>query len=323
MATTSSVEKGKRVENRKHAVEKRKRAYRRLLARRQLSVRRSDLSVRQSAAARASQGGAHQAAAARALGHDAGPQFHLRAPQSADQEARSRHDLRHRPRTWRAGDGRQHLSRRHLQRSLSGHLAGRGGHEAAVHPVLFSRRNSEPRRAGDARLDPRRRRTWLLAVACLRRRFRQSRSHRRRRRRRWRSGDGTACDELAFQQVPRIRCATARCCRSCISTATRSPIRPCWRASRTRSSSRFFAATATRLISSKATTRRSCTSSWPRTLETVIGEIRNIQADARKNGFSKRPIWPMIVMRTPKGWTGPKEIDGKREEGYWRSHRCR
>ena len=56
------------------------------------------------------------------------------------------------------------------------------------------------------------------------------------------------------------------------------------------------------------------------TLETVIGEIRNIQADARKNGFKKRPMWPMIVMRTPKGWTCPKEIDGKREEGYWRSH---
>ena len=55
------------------------------------------------------------------------------------------------------------------------------------------------------------------------------------------------------------------------------------------------------------------------TLETVIGEIRSIQADARKNGFSKRPIWPMIVMRTPKGWTCPKEIDGQREEGYWRS----
>src|SRR5277367_4681371 len=56
------------------------------------------------------------------------------------------------------------------------------------------------------------------------------------------------------------------------------------------------------------------------TLETVIGDIRNIQADARRNGFSKRPMWPMIVMRTPKGWTCPKEIDGKREEGYWRSH---
>src|SRR5580658_2405538 len=56
------------------------------------------------------------------------------------------------------------------------------------------------------------------------------------------------------------------------------------------------------------------------TLETVIGDIKTIQADVRKNGFSKRPMWPMIVMRTPKGWTCPKEIDGKREEGYWRSH---
>jgi xylulose-5-phosphate/fructose-6-phosphate phosphoketolase len=52
----------------------------------------------------------------------------------------------------------------------------------------------------------------------------------------------------------------------------------------------------------------------------VIGEIKHIQADARKNGFSRRPIWPTIVMRTPKGWTCPKEIDGKKEEGYWRSH---
>ncbi len=57
-----------------------------------------------------------------------------------------------------------------------------------------------------------------------------------------------------------------------------------------------------------------------KTLDTVVREIRRIQHDARRNGFSKRPVWPMIVMRTPKGWTCPKEIDGKREEGYWRSH---
>src|SRR5271167_2866186 len=56
------------------------------------------------------------------------------------------------------------------------------------------------------------------------------------------------------------------------------------------------------------------------TLEKVIDDIRRIQKDARRDGFSKRPGWPMIVMRTPKGWTCPKEIDGKREEGYWRSH---
>ena len=56
------------------------------------------------------------------------------------------------------------------------------------------------------------------------------------------------------------------------------------------------------------------------TLDTVIGEIQRIKSDARQNGFTERPRWPMIVLRTPKGWTCPKEIDGRRTEGYWRSH---
>ncbi len=56
------------------------------------------------------------------------------------------------------------------------------------------------------------------------------------------------------------------------------------------------------------------------TLETVIGEIKAIQRDARENGQVKRPIWPMIILKTPKGWTGPKAIDGKTVEGSWRSH---
>src|SRR5262249_16684228 len=56
------------------------------------------------------------------------------------------------------------------------------------------------------------------------------------------------------------------------------------------------------------------------TLDHVIGEIKEIHADARKNGFTHRPLWPMIVFRSPKGWTGPKEVDGQKTEGYWRSH---
>jgi xylulose-5-phosphate/fructose-6-phosphate phosphoketolase len=56
------------------------------------------------------------------------------------------------------------------------------------------------------------------------------------------------------------------------------------------------------------------------TFDTVVQEIRRIQADARDGGGPKRPLWPMIVMRTPKGWTGPKEVDGKKTEGFWRSH---
>ena len=56
------------------------------------------------------------------------------------------------------------------------------------------------------------------------------------------------------------------------------------------------------------------------TVDTVIGEIREIQRSARKGGETARPVWPMIVLRSPKGWTGPKEVDGKKTEGYWRSH---
>ncbi|AEG06978.1 phosphoketolase [Sinorhizobium meliloti] len=55
-------------------------------------------------------------------------------------------------------------------------------------------------------------------------------------------------------------------------------------------------------------------------LDTVVGKIKEIWADARTNGNLKRPAWPMIVFRTPKGWTCPPEIDGKKCEDYWRSH---
>src|SRR6266850_8515949 len=56
------------------------------------------------------------------------------------------------------------------------------------------------------------------------------------------------------------------------------------------------------------------------TFDTIMGEIRSIQHDARKNGFRQRPAWPMLILRTPKGWTGPKEVDGKPVEGTFRSH---
>jgi xylulose-5-phosphate/fructose-6-phosphate phosphoketolase len=56
------------------------------------------------------------------------------------------------------------------------------------------------------------------------------------------------------------------------------------------------------------------------TLEAAIAEIKLIQNDARTKGIAKRPRWPMIILRTPKGWTGPKEVDGLKTEGFWRSH---
>jgi xylulose-5-phosphate/fructose-6-phosphate phosphoketolase len=55
-------------------------------------------------------------------------------------------------------------------------------------------------------------------------------------------------------------------------------------------------------------------------LDEVIGEIRAIQGRARAGEPVERPRWPMIVLVTPKGWTGPKEVDGEAAEGTWRSH---
>ena len=56
------------------------------------------------------------------------------------------------------------------------------------------------------------------------------------------------------------------------------------------------------------------------TLEQCILEIRSIQRHARLTGDANRPRWPMIVLRSPKGWTGPKVVDGHKVEGSWRAH---
>jgi xylulose-5-phosphate/fructose-6-phosphate phosphoketolase len=55
-------------------------------------------------------------------------------------------------------------------------------------------------------------------------------------------------------------------------------------------------------------------------LDRVVADIRRIQRDARTSGFKTRPVWPMIVLRTPKGWTGPKAVDGKPVENTFRAH---
>jgi xylulose-5-phosphate/fructose-6-phosphate phosphoketolase len=55
-------------------------------------------------------------------------------------------------------------------------------------------------------------------------------------------------------------------------------------------------------------------------LDAAFDEIRSIQSDSRGSGSSSRPPWPMIILRTPKGWTGPKEVDGQPTENSWRSH---
>ena len=93
-----------------------------------------------------------------------------------------------------------------------------------------------------------------------------------------------------------------------------------WRASATRNWSSCSAATATSRISSRASDPEKMHQLMAATLDTVVGEIQRIKAEARKRASGERPRWPMIVLRTPKGWTGPKEVDGKRTEGTGARH---
>jgi xylulose-5-phosphate/fructose-6-phosphate phosphoketolase len=55
-------------------------------------------------------------------------------------------------------------------------------------------------------------------------------------------------------------------------------------------------------------------------LDEAFARVRAIQREARGGELAKRPVLPMIVLRSPKGWTGPKTVDGLKTEGFWRSH---
>src|SRR5687768_2452228 len=70
----------------------------------------------------------------------------------------------------------------------------------------------------------------------------------------------------------------------------------------------------------KEATSEATHSSMARTLDAALARIREIQSQARREGFKTRPRWPAIVMQTPKGWTGPSEVDGIAIEDNWRSH---
>jgi xylulose-5-phosphate/fructose-6-phosphate phosphoketolase len=56
------------------------------------------------------------------------------------------------------------------------------------------------------------------------------------------------------------------------------------------------------------------------TLDHCVKSIRTLQHEARQSGTASRPRWPMVVLRSPKGWTAPAEVDGRKVEGLWRSH---
>ena len=115
------------------------------------------------------------------------------------------------------------------------------------------------------------------------------------------------------EQVPRPRRTTAPCCRSCTSTATRSPTRRCSRGSRDDELRALLEGYGHhRRLRRGRRPRRRCIGRWPPRSTRSLDDDRRDPATARTGGVTERPRWPMIVLRTPKGWTGPQEVDGRR-----------
>ena len=144
---------------------------------------------------------------------------------------------------------------------------------------------------------------------------------RRRRRRRRRGRDRRRSRDRGRERAFSIRRATAPCCRSCISTATRSADRPCSRAKSRRRHSRL--ARGPRLRgprSSPATIRATVHQRLAAALDSVFDRIRDHPAGGtRRSGraeYANGPRWPAIVLRTPKGWTGPAVVDGHAGRGH-------
>ena len=158
---------------------------------------------------------------------------------------------------------------------------GRGGHEAPVHAVLVPGgipSHVAPETPGSIHEGGE---LGYALLARLRRRLRQPRSDRRLRRRRRRGGDRAAGDELALQQVPQPGRATARCCRSCTSTATRSPTRRVLARISHEELDQLFRGYGYTPYFVEGDDPATMHQLMAATLDTVIGEIQRIQADAR------------------------------------------
>ena len=194
------------------------------------------------------------------------------------------------------------------------------GPAGVLQAVLLSRRHRQSLHSRNARLDPRRRRTRLRAVARLRRRLRQPRPDRRGGGRRRRIGNRPAGDFLAHQQVPEP------------DSRRRGPADPS--PQRLQDQQPDAAGAHQPRGSGEPVPRLRLDAVLRRRLrprEHAPGDGRDSGAvrlghqegTSRKRAapdVASRPRWPMIVLRTPKGWGAPEEVGGHRLEGFWRAH---
>ena len=276
----------------------------------------------QSAAARAAAGRAHQAAPARPLGNFARTEFHLRAPEPAD----PRHDA---DVIYLSGPGHggparlsQRVSRRHVLGDLSARSRGRRGLRRLFRQ--FSTPGGIPSHAGP-HVPARSTRAASSATprARLRRRVRQSGSDRRVRGRRRRGRDRSARGLLEGRQVPQPgprRRGAPDPAPERIQDLRAHGARP------RRDDDDPRASRGSRLRSSLRRGRRAargCIGRSPRPSTHATRQFARSRTKRAHDGLHELPRWPAIVLRTPKGWTGPKVVDGLPIEGPSARIRCR
>ena len=183
-----------------------------------------------------------------------------------------------------------------------------------------SRADSQPRRAGDTRLDPRRGRARVLARARLRRRIRQPRSPRGLRRRRRRSRNGPARDQLALNKflnpAPTAPSADPPPERLQDRQSDRAGADPRARADLAVRGLRLPPVLVSGGFDGEPA-EPVHNGSPPRS--TTLSTTSRVSSGGRRRDRGS-PRWPMLILRTPKGWTGPRVVDGKPVEGTWRAH---
>ena len=191
---------------------------------------------------------------------------------------------------------------------------------AAVQAVLVPRRHPQPRRAGDARIDPRGRRAGIRAVPRVRRGVRQPGP----------GGRGCVVGDGEAETGP----LAASWHSNKFSTPSRDgavlPIlhlngykiaNPTVLARIPREElAALLRGLRPRPIFVEGDDPPTCTARWRRPRRGARRDPRDPARRAARRASDERPPWPMIVLRTPKGWTGPEAVDGKQVEGTWRAH---
>ncbi len=278
-------------------------------------------SAREPALERAAHARAHQAAPAGPLGHVAGPEFHLRASESPHPRKARQHHLYFRPRPRRAGAERASLSRGHLLAGPSRSDAGRCRNEAALSRILHARRRAA---ATAARTCPVR--STRAANSATRFCTRSERPSIIRR------SSSPASSETARQET----CPLEGSWKSnrFLNPARDGAVLPIlhlngYKISRptveARTSDEELDAALRRAMdtnrtSSKATIPRRCIRNLRLRSTRATPKSARFRTTPARTGLKAVPTWPMIVLRTPKGWTGPKEVDGLPIEGTFRAH---